>query len=111
MLEGLVGRSPLVGELTEGVGGVEWKVHDWPKSPSIHLAEGLPPHHRHLVNNEVLDFCERLLQLGQSLSLQVLELPSGWQAEEGVEVVAIDVEGSNTSWSFAVSAGEAGGSG
>ena len=40
-----------------------------------------------------------MLQLGQSLSLQVLELSSGGQAEEGVEGVTIDIEGGHTSWS------------
>ena len=40
-----------------------------------------------------------MLQLGESLSLQILELSSGWQTEERVQGVAINVEGSHTSWS------------
>ena len=40
-----------------------------------------------------------MLQLGESLSLQVLEVSSGWQAEERVEGVAINLEGGHTSWS------------
>ena len=124
LLEGLVGCSPLVRELRARVSGVKGQVHDWRKlaeiseektrasskhllgvvweglaETPINLAEDLPPHHRHLVNDEVLDLRECLLQLGESLSLQVLEFSSGGQAKEGVEGLAIDVEGGHTSWS------------
>jgi hypothetical protein len=44
---------------------------------SVHLAEGLPPHHRHIVNDQVLDLREGMLELGESLSLEVHELSSG----------------------------------
>ena len=66
---------------------------------SVNLVKTLPPHHRHLVNDEILDLREGLLQLGESLCLQVLELSSGGEAEERVEGLAIDVEGGHTSWS------------
>ena len=79
-LEDLVGCPPLVRELRARVGGVEWQVHDRRKlaeiseektrasskhllgvvreglaETSVNLPEDLPPHHRHLVNDEILD--------------------------------------------------------
>ena len=56
-------------------------------------------YHRHLINDEIFHFRERMLQLCESLSFQVLELSSGGEAKERVEGVTFDVEGSNTSWS------------
>ena len=78
-VEGLVGCSPLVRELRARVSGVEGQIHDWRKlakiseektgasskhllgvvreglaETSVNLAEDLPSHHRHLVNDEIL---------------------------------------------------------
>ena len=76
ILECLVGCSPLVGELSTVISSVEGKVHDWRKlskqkagtssehfqcmveeglvKMSVHLAQGLPPHHRHLFHDQIL---------------------------------------------------------
>ena len=58
----------------------------------VHLTKNLPPHHGHFVDDEVFHVCQGLLHLMQPLSLQVLVVTLDWQAEEGVEGVAFNVE-------------------
>ena len=63
----------------------------------VHLTESFPSHHRHFVNDEILHVGQRLLNVVQPLSLQVLVLPLDREAEKRVEGVAFDVEGCYTS--------------
>ena len=64
--------------------------------PAVDLSKEFPSHHGHLVDDEVLDRCQCLLHSLELVSLQVLEVTLGWETQEGVQCVAVDVESSHS---------------
>ena len=64
--------------------------------PAVGLSKDFPFYHGHLVDDEVLDRCQCLLHLLELVSLQFHEVTLGWETQEGVQCVAIDVESSHS---------------